>query len=778
MTNPYYKGWVHGRLLVAALAALGLLVWAWPQDEPPRTNRTLPQRKAPTRTQQTDGDVSDNVSGEEHGTDAVEPRILGTTEPGARVQLFRYPPDKSLGSGRADANGEFDLLAPYDGLVLVRADLAGFVASWKFARTGESVSLPMYRSRTAKHWVVDPEGNPIAGARVAAVVRLRTVDARQRWLEIERAHARTDSRGTASLSMGPDDALSIEADGFQSVVRRSPSLTSRRGVATYTLTPAPPLTVSVVDEAGRAVPGADVFRDAIARPNTLDVLDLLVRQLGDQYTTDARGRAQPEISLDREYIVFARARALVSASRRVAAGQGEITLVLGPPATVRGRVEPVVPLARITVADRETTAADDGRFEVTGLPPGRHTLAVSEAGYPRSEEIEVELRKGEILTVLVASLAREPVSFVTLRPTEPDGSPATLDSHVRTRPDWSRNDGMQFEFRVAPGTEIEFLAPFRTTFRTTGSRGKLQTAPMRPLVRFRVRGVADCAIERASHIENDLWQHRERPGTPLRWHAQSPGRSGSGTLAAPRDGQVIDLRLPRTASIRGRLVNTVGESVRASATASVESVYRSVESALVADVYGTFERSGLEPGRTLVSFFADDDESVCLALQFVTLHPGETVDLGAIVVPTFVPVRGRVLDQAGQAMGGTLVTLIDPERGFIGRTRTGPNGRFIVDAPKGTRTIAHARHPDGRAALALNGPFNLTLGPAGTLEVRYGFHRATVAVRTHNGTLLHRSELPLRLALPPGDYLVVPEEKGDEPRRVRIKANETVTLGE
>ncbi len=769
--------WIAIAVLLTMLAAFWLASANRQQRASPRPPLSPRHETGPKHT---DGDDSAVA-----GDTARGARIFGTTEPGAVVAVHpesadELDPKRPIAQGRADAQGRFSVAVPgaVNGRWVLHASLDGFVPLWDIALAGRPADLRLERGRMATHWVVDRDGTPIRGARVIVGVALAQ-------LRFDRAFVHTGADGSARIRMTIGEPLRVEAEGYDTLYRSFPSLSSRRDLATYLLGPRPVICVHVVDGRGRPVAGAEVDygpHDGIER---FDPASLDGASFSDTATTDRNGDATLLVSPEVHYALEARRPASSrpgSRTRWAASGQ-EIELVLLREATIRGRVVPPLADAEIWIDNVLFSATDEsGNFELFEVVPGSRTVqATTEDG--REGATSVELGNGQTRDDVTIRLGPpHPRSFLSLRAIGKDGPSTTaIDWETIPGPTKSKNEGgiATFSFALWPGTEIRVLRPTNIVLSTTVSADDVQVVGPRPIRRFRVSGLTEAWFDHASREkDSDRWIHREEPGTPLQWTAEAPGRIGSGTLPAPRDGAVVTLPLLRTATVRGRLIDAAGEPVLAIVNG---------HAAPVNDVDGRFEIDAIRPG-TFVLWAHEYRGSVdpfapCLARRTLRLKPGEVRDVGDIVVPIRVLVRGRVLDERNRPVGGTLVILLDPGRGEIGRTRSTADGRFVAQVPKGKRVIAIAEHPDGRMAFAQDAALELVLRRTGRVVTSKALvEEETVTIETPEGTTLcDLWDGPARL--PPGDYVAVIQTEREvgadrpaERRRFSIRAGETFTL--
>ena len=282
---------------------------------------------------------------------------------------------------RTDVDGRYRLTGVPRDTVLVTAthpdylprgpDLASFLLSHT---TDERLGpdLEMVRAVVKRGRVLDAEGRPVAGARIATwprglaltpEVRRALARAGLRWTAV------SDNEGRFTLRQLPDVALQVVA---QHPLRGRSDVLSDA----FELRLHPPLVVggSVVDEYGTPVAGA-----------LLTGLNLRAATGPDgRYRLRGRGVWEHDLTVRHPAHVTLTLRARVNFDTGRAP---ELTLFRGH--VIRGRVDPGGAL--VLVGRRALRARPDGSFELTGLSPGRHRVEIHAAGrVPRFVEAEAD----------------------------------------------------------------------------------------------------------------------------------------------------------------------------------------------------------------------------------------------------------------------------------------------------------------------------------------------------------------------------------------------------
>ncbi len=632
----------------------------------------------------------------------------------------------------------------------------------------------------ATHWVVDVDEKPIVGARVSVGERDEDDEGPLGFASTDRL---TGADGSVTLPMTARHALWITAEGYAERVVWSPALSSRRNSATYVVMPAPILRVRMIDGAGRPVGGATI-RNLERRWSKSPMGNGFgQRSQHDTATSDVQGLADwafgdaVRYSIADERILARRGR-LVSVPRRVYQGLRELTLVLGPAASVHGRVSPRVAGCGVSVAGLANPVETDrhGRFEITGLWPGPHTLQASlEGDRELNATLTLNLFAGEQRKNADLQLLPDPISFLAIRVEASDGSRATdveaelgkpqVPSRIRPKP--VAQDGLVLRFQLPPGSDVGITWPFRATLRTTRSPESVQLVRVGKAVHFIVRCATMPEIQSALHVRGDRWVHRKRPETLLAWSAFDGSRFGSGVIPAPREGELIELGLAPIPVLRGRLVTEAGGPARGF-----------IDGLTTVDETGRFEVR-VRPDQTHLT--VTDRPSFLGPLvhdiSFPPLRSDESRDLGEIVVPDLVTIRGYVADANGRPAGGVRI-MIDNASAFS-PVRSLPDGRFVAQVRGDSRVIAFAKHPNGHVGIASGTPLHITLGPAAVLNVKESVTAWEHGeLRSVDGRLTRGLSPGTQLRLPPGDYILARYGKEIRQHRIKLRAGETTTLSE
>jgi protocatechuate 3,4-dioxygenase beta subunit len=442
-------------------------------------------------------------------------------------------------------------------------------------------------------------------------------------------------------------------------------------------TPAPPtpnanlggetLRGQVLDEAGRAVPGARVLAFALPSPNQ-------VATLPPEAITDASG------GFAFERIPAGRYDVLIEAPGFAAGRSAAPAAVPGPALTVRlagqgrtlsGQVllaGAPAPGARVRLAGagveraRETVAASDGVFSFHGLGAGRNALRAS---------------RGTLVS-------------------------ATLDSVAVDAPTPGHGG------RAAPAARLELAPGVVIGGRVVDDQG----------------GALASAEVRATTAVDDPLPDIARAGPDGRF-TLGPLPAGDATLLPALPGYVArrastlrliaatppprqTLELVRGAALAGRIVDQAGAPVAnarvrsASADATDLAVIReplplAAEAAALgaaaghalgttrtvrSDADGRFEIADLFPGRAHLEVLAPP--AVPLRTPDWPLGPGQRRDVGALTLQDGIGLRGRVVDPSGVGLPGAHVT-VTPAADVFAVTDAG--GGFTLTLPAGAYTL-------------------------------------------------------------------------------------------
>src|SRR6266545_4953385 len=152
----------------------------------------------------------------------------------------------------------------------------------------------------------------------------------------------------------------------------------------------------------------------------------------------------------------------------------------------------------------------------------------------------------------------------------------------------------------------------------------------------------------------------------------------------------------RAGSVTGRVLDASGKPI---AGAKVQwMAYRSDDEVLLDDTAGKDPAVLDKPGVSVaLSVFARAHPSARFSGPFDSADENPLFD---ILLPAAQPMSGRVVDEAGNPVGGARVfvasreVVVDGDTRYLGEARTGADGAFTVpDAPEGARVVV-VRAPD------------------------------------------------------------------------------------
>jgi protocatechuate 3,4-dioxygenase beta subunit len=231
------------------------------------------------------------------------------------------------------------------------------------------------------------------------------------------------------------------------------------------------------------------------------------------------------------------------------------------------------------------------------------------------------------------------------------------------------------------------------------------TATLEPLAAGEVRADASGGFVVSGLGPGDVELLARAPGA-------STGRAAAPVMASVRvragDEHVV-LALPAPARIRGRVLAAPGRP----ATELEVSLVQRGGTVRVADPDGRFELADIDPtpGSYRVSVAAAGAAARTLEVR---VAPGQTTDLGTVTLESGRTLRGRVLDPAGVAVGGAVISVDDASGARIAQSRSDELGGFELAVPNATLTV-HATVagvgssrfeavPPGRGAIELHLP--------------------------------------------------------------------------
>jgi len=484
---------VSPRWVVAALALLAFAFWVTlrlrsaPAPEPaPSASRGAAPAKAKLRG--TYGGfrgihLSDAVveASPSAGLGAFSGRVISSGDQRAvpDAELTFVGPDgaRALKSG---ADGRFTFQPEREGLhEIVMVTAAGFFPLSAelgaspitlLAKVGSSISGVTLRLDPAVSYqglVVDPKGEPVAGARVSVVGG----DELELGGEAFSAEHVSDTKGGFGFQAPDGAVLEARHDGFgpgrarldasaQISHRVRIKLTERRAEALLAIRG------RVVDDTGQARPDVPVVAKIEAANPAAEVAAPPARARsgeGGAFLLDA-------LAPGAYSLVASDGTTAPAILRGVAAGGPEVTLMLARGATLRGRVSDAATGAAVAAFSvilserrgpialdtaRAVTVFDaEGRFSIDRLRPGRYLMLVAAKGYAPSPERELEV-SGD--TSADTSLARG----------------ATLTGTVRDGKDKTALEGAKVSLEGRQGGGEGSVQLFAVTVTDAGGRFEL-----------------------------------------------------------------------------------------------------------------------------------------------------------------------------------------------------------------------------------------------------------------------------------------------------------------
>lgn len=354
--------------------------------------------------------------------------LLSEVESGLRQLEGKLTPEP-VTSASTDADGAFRLAAPDTGMWRVLVETPGFVAQEALLMPLlEETDLPevrLAREVRLQVRVTDPQGKPVAGARVVVSNERRSFSLESPWQTAER-RALTDAGGAVTLPRGKDEAVIVRAvaSGFPLVESRN----VREGSATLRLAAGQTRRLQIRDPQGKPVPGVLVTvinGDAswlAGRASEAGVLDVALPDRGGAEmslaTEDGRRlhfrlkAAKPGPQQEPDVAVLP---ALTQLSSRVVSARD-------------GR-----PLARALV-----WGADHGAFVRTGADGGFKLPApTKDESWIQAAAAGFLLQNSQVAGGRVPTLALEPVYAAAGKVVDEDGRPvagADLRASIQTTP--------------------------------------------------------------------------------------------------------------------------------------------------------------------------------------------------------------------------------------------------------------------------------------------------------------------------------------------------------
>jgi hypothetical protein len=544
------------------------------------------------------------------GTLRLEGMVLGPDDQpyeGAIVEVSTNPPRRATTA--ADGGFAFDglLARSYRLVAHAPAGVAGPVTA-RLGATTDPVILHLRGGATLDVAVLGPDARPYDGATV---------------------EVRGDERTTATAT-GGHATFSPVVPGFYEVVASAPGLapaSRRMRVAGHArvqlvLAAGAPVSGRVVDERGAPVAGARVVAAgsgelrrrpdprgdaAVSGPDGAWRFAALPAGSFRFVATDATHAAgtSPLVTLDgvtpKSDVVVAlapgatvRGRVVDTARQPVAGARVEIGPSFGR-GRGRGGVRPAVPSA-----PRQAYSDAHGEFVVRGLPRDQ-LVAFAASEQAASNPVAVDTRAGDANNVEIALDRTAVIAGVVV---DTDGQPVE-GAQVAAYPE-------DFSFGPRPRGGDPELTDAGGAFRITGlAPGGYRVAASR------------------SGLANGPWGGR--------------GRRGQEGAEAQAGDEHVRIVLPPEGRVKGTVAFVDG-TTPAAYTASVGGT-------TAAFVAPAFELDGLAPGAARLQLTGPsfDDKVVD-----VTIEPGKTVDLGAILVARGRRIAGTVV-ASGQPVAGATV---------------------------------------------------------------------------------------------------------------------------
>lgn len=341
--------------------------------------------------------------------------LQGKPIPGAEVFLIPSSSSETVLKASTDAEGQFqigrlgtgsfDLQAHARGYLLTRVRQVAIPPGKGNADLGV---IALQRGMAFEGRVIDPEGNPIAGARVEAAP---TSGLSPGDLPADGKEALTGGDGAFSLrGFREGEILSLR------VIRRGFAPRTISGIETplpepltVELTPAARIAGTVLDEAGDPVAGAKlVLTEEVSKDSKTPVRGRFVAVA----EVDSAGRFEMVDLTPGRFQLSALASGYLPETRggidlKEGNGMDGIDLVLRRGAVIEGRVlapdgSPVAG-ARVMVLDQpaqtdlglagrpETFADNEGRYQLGGISEGERTVAAEHAGFrPARRQVNVQ----------------------------------------------------------------------------------------------------------------------------------------------------------------------------------------------------------------------------------------------------------------------------------------------------------------------------------------------------------------------------------------------------
>jgi len=398
--------------------------------------------------------------------------------------------------------------------------------------------------------------------------------------------------------------------------------------------------------------------------------------------------------------------------------------------------------AQIGIDEFTFTQADaHGRFTLA-LEPGTHfvfAFTESHDGYDPARTIVLVPAEGSPQPRKLV-LPRTPWSYVNLRILDAKDAPAP---EVRTEGKRTDEEGrLRLAFRARPGTRRTLTLRVDALLDAVCPRVEVETSPYEPgpeqvvrlpperRVTFHVRASDGVPLPEGAEPHADASDDgRCQDLEPL-----AEGRLVLRFYRWPKDGLYLDfwgsgyghtsfrlrrpverreVRLHREAFLTGTVVEPDGSPA---AGVDVFGEFRTKT-----DDAGRFLLRGLRTGDHTLSIYRDFGESMLAELRHEAVTTEATrTDVGTLVLPRRVAVRGVCVDRAGKAVAGVSVSCRSKRLPIGGYARSGKDGTFAFDVPDNQewRVVASA---DGYCTrsfpLRLGEPLRIVLEPEGRVRL-------------------------------------------------------------
>ncbi|HEX6903936.1 MAG TPA: carboxypeptidase-like regulatory domain-containing protein [Thermoanaerobaculia bacterium] len=515
------------------------------------------------------------------------------------------------------ADGAFRLAAPETGMWRVRVEAPGFVPQEALlVPLLEETDLPevqLARDVPFQARVTDPQGKPVAGARVSLSNERRMGSAEISWRVAER-RAVTDASGAVTLPRGKDEAVTVRAvtPGFPLAERKN----VREGSATLRFAAGLTRRLQIRDPQGKPVPGVLVRVDdsddvswLAGRASEAGVLDLALpnRDGAELLLAAADGRrlrfrlkaAKPGPQQEPDVAVLPAVTPV--SSRTVSARDGRpVTGALVWTSDVGAFVR---------------TGADGG-FKLPAPPAGESWIQAAAAGFLT--------RDGEIAGGRIPTLALEPVYGVAGKVVDEAGRPVAgadlraaiqTSSRLMSNPNAFRSGGLG----------------------RSGESGRFRLGNLLPGFGY------DLKVTRRGFAPLKLELPAREPG--------QPGTEMTIVLRAGRTafGAVMDGGRQPVAGARVTL-----QPVPASTTARIRQARNPDKFEGVTDASGRFEIQALPAGTFDLTVRGRGFAPLTVPGLVVPDGKGRT-DLGTVMLAPGAAVSGKVTDPKGNPIAGAEV---------------------------------------------------------------------------------------------------------------------------